>query len=242
MGDHPRVGGEKLSYSVISISREGSPPRGRGKVKVQIAQGPKMGITPAWAGKRPHTCGPCAAQEDHPRVGGEKLAARRCSASILGSPPHGRGKERSTALVGTPTRITPAWAGKSFQRARKIKERGDHPRVGGEKSGNGGVRPMWQGSPPRGRGKAHVLRPRCLRPGITPAWAGKRRSYFPAARRRGDHPRVGGEKTPCWWRHSCTTGSPPRGRGKEDVPHGGSLLLGITPAWAGKSCRRSFPA
>ena len=188
------MGGEKLSYSVISISREGSPPRGRGKVKVQIAQGPKMGITPAWAGKRPHTCGPCAAQEDHPRVGGEKLAARRCSASILGSPPRGRGKGvlifPRRAAVG----ITPAWAGKRRRAGGGTPARQDHPRVGGEKKMYRTAGACFSGSPPRGRGKVAVDHFLHSAAGITPAWAGKRAFFHDSGRMPRDHPRVGGEK------------------------------------------------
>ena len=194
----------------------------------------RHGITPAWAGKSKLALCTPSCPTDHPRAGREKNKELEGVWLPMGSPPRRRGKERSTALVGTPTRITPAWAGKSFQRARKIKERGDHPRVGGEKSGNGGVRPMWQGSPPRGRGKAHVLRPRCLRPGITPAWAGKSEGTDCARAENGDHPRVGGEKA-AYLRAVCgPRGSPPRGRGKA---RGAPLFrqhLGITPAWAGK--------
>ena len=168
------MGGEKAENLLPEICLPGSPPRGRGKEGALQSGKHRHGITPAWAGKSKLALCTPSCPTDHPRAGREKNKELEGVWLPMGSPPRRRGKERSTALVGTPTRITPAWAGKSFQRARKIKERGDHPRVGGEKSGNGGVRPMWQGSPPRGRGKAHVLRPRCLRPGITPAWAGKR--------------------------------------------------------------------
>ena len=173
MGDHPRVGGEKLSYSVISIFREGSPPRGRGKVKVQIAQGPKMGITPAWAGKRPHTCGPCAAQEDHPRVGGEKAFLFSRGAPPWGSPPRGRGKDAVLVAALLHDRITPAWAGKRRCTARREPASRDHPRVGGEKLPSIISCIVQPGSPPRGRGKGlfSTIPGGC--PGITPAWAGK---------------------------------------------------------------------
>ena len=52
---------------------------------------------------------------------------------IRKSPPRRRGKERSTALVGTPTRITPALAGKSYVFGPFRPGSWDHPRVGGEK-------------------------------------------------------------------------------------------------------------
>ena len=137
--------------------------------------------------------------------------------------------------MGTPTRITPAWAGKSFQRARKIKERGDHPRVGGEKSGNGGVRPMWQGSPPRGRGKDPAHQRGRHRPGITPAWAGKRAILAGRKAQVEDHPRVGGEKIPVEQNEVGIGGSPPRGRGKAFLFGDFDIQRRITPAWAGKS-------
>ena len=50
--DHPRVGGEKYNSAEALANRQGSPPRGRGKV---IPCGQCIGcrrITPAWAGKR----------------------------------------------------------------------------------------------------------------------------------------------------------------------------------------------
>ena len=72
-------------------------------------------------------------------------------------------------------------------------------------------------------------------PGITPAYAGKRRVVLDYNAVRWDHPRVCGEK--CW---SCEHlrgrgGSPPRMRGKVRLRQGFHLCDGITPACAGKS-------
>ena len=50
---HPRVGGEDISLSVISITRAGSPPRGRGGRGCALGGGPAEGLTPAWAGRTP---------------------------------------------------------------------------------------------------------------------------------------------------------------------------------------------
>ena len=113
--------------------------------------------------------------------------------------------------------------------------RGDHPRVGGEK----GLLPQFErpppGSPPRGRGK--VWSGAGPRPhlGITPAWAGKRRHTRWVTEMGGDHPRVGGEKRVRLTCVSGTWGSPPRGRGKGTANACRNWLMGITPAWAGKS-------
>ena len=50
--DHPRVGGEKHPASSNFFSGSGSPPRGRGKDAIGIHSFLRLGITPAWAGKR----------------------------------------------------------------------------------------------------------------------------------------------------------------------------------------------
>ena len=95
-------------------------------------------------------------------------------------------------------------------------------------------RPVFQGSPPRVRGKEERDAAANSKTGITPACAGKRdRRPRPCARHQ-DHPRVCGEKR---WRRTwqrCAGGSPPRVRGKahhllNDISH-----VGITPACAGK--------
>ena len=49
--DHPRVGGEKHSGSCRTLTRSGSPPRGRGKALTRPRRPRLAGITPAWAGK-----------------------------------------------------------------------------------------------------------------------------------------------------------------------------------------------
>ena len=91
------------------------------------------GITPAWAGKSFFVAGLGTSTRDHPRVGGEKLRMRVSKSSGLGSPPRGRGKEKVDCAVQGLTRITPAWAGKSWGSACQSRSPWDHPRVGGEK-------------------------------------------------------------------------------------------------------------
>ena len=90
--DHPRVGGEKLIKKRHSAQRQGSPPRGRGKVDRQPEAGHKTGITPAWAGKSEVSKYAAKPGEDHPRVGGEKCGMMQQPTLWLGSPPRGRGK------------------------------------------------------------------------------------------------------------------------------------------------------
>ena len=112
-------------------------------------------------------------------------------------------------------RITPAWAGKRLIVRRVVLKSEDHPRVGGEKRAN--LVPMTpnKGSPPRGRGKETVSMDPDMTIRITPAWAGKSSRAEVSGRGQEDHPRVGGEK---FSRRVCSrtaSGSPPRGRGKD---------------------------
>ena len=189
------MGGEKGAPALRAPCCRGSPPRGRGKDAVQRHATRGLRITPAWAGKRNRGCHRMADQQDHPRVGGEKMTHTGWTTAFTGSPPRGRGKAGSNLPLLPTAWITPAWAGKSYLQKMLLCSNGDHPRVGGEKTAHIGNNPIFPGSPPRGRGK--VLR--SLRSNanerITPAWAGKSSGVGWRWKRWWDHPRVGGEKT-----------------------------------------------
>ena len=90
------------------------------------------------------------------------------------------------------------------------------------------------GSPPRMRGKVQPDADGCRPPGITPAYAGKRRAAKRYKRLLWDHPRVCGEKTAPRHRLHLAKGSPPRMRGKGRCRPPVPPVLGITPACAGK--------
>ena len=89
-------------------------------------------------------------------------------------------------------------------------------------------------SPPRVRGKERLLPEKHTSSGITPAYAGKRCTRRPVQRMQRDHPRVCGEKVCGIWLKCASLGSPPRVRGKETLPEFLHVLIGITPACAGK--------
>ena len=168
-------------------------------------------------------------------MGGEKLNLPTPGTRSWGSPPRGRGKGSCKTRSLWFRRITPAWAGKRLFETVKTTITGDHPRVGGEKSGSRKRARHAAGSPPRGRGKVLLFTSFKLLNRITPAWAGKRATRSAAGSGSGDHPRVGGEKLSSGAYVAKDKGSPPRGRGKDKehppLPGAGR----ITPAWAGKS-------
>ena len=90
--------------------------------------------------------------------------------------------------------ITPACAGKREENKQTKVENGDHPRVRGEEghhfiNDSGPV-----GSPPRARGRDHVVDWEHLRIGITPACAGKSALIIFHSLLYKDHPRVRGEE------------------------------------------------
>ena len=113
--------------------------------------------------------------------------------------------------------------------------------MGGEK-GEQTARPHYHmGSPPRRRGKDKEHPPLPGAGRITPAWAGKRHTAGHWVQGTTDHPRVGGEKSVRLFCIPSRLGSPPHGRGKDCWPHSKEDVMGITPAWAGKSRRCCLP-
>ena len=170
--DHPRVCGEKHSPTLSFTPSLGSPPRVRGKGRPATYYGPRTGITPACAGKRPANSRVRPLPRDHPRVCGEKAQPRAGSRRVRGSPPRVRGKAPAARLLLLAAGITPACAGKSPAGNQQPGACGDHPRVCGEKLTTFDSGKLIPGSPPRVRGKGVCV---CVCVcGITPACAGKR--------------------------------------------------------------------
>ena len=175
--------------------QQGSPPRMRGKDAAAGRQGHRIGITPAYAGKRTGARESLPTVRDHPRVCGEKSYATRSTIRLLGSPPRVRGKEWYLQGESPAPGITPAYAGKSGWRSCCPGCNRDHPRVCGEKSQPAVRRSCAKGSPPRVRGKGVQSCNERVAVGITPAYAGKSWGRARTSSRRRDHPRVCGEKS-----------------------------------------------
>ena len=131
------------------------------------------------------------------------------------SPPHMRGKGVLDDFDGVAVRITPAYAGKRADSPPEFWTSWDHPRVCGEKFHAYECHMLTSGSPPHMRGKVK-----------------RQQATAPPGQ---DHPRICREKKcPKAW---CIgqQGSPPRMRGKVCVDVVVLRLVGITPAYAGKS-------
>ena len=199
-------------------------------------------ITPAYAGKSYGGGVSPAHGRDHPRVCGEKWRKQGAEAGAVGSPPRMRGKAGWRKCPAPWLGITPAYAGKRERGCCEAAARGDHPRVCGEKVSLLPEGAETEGSPPRMRGKDSGRQGTEDAPGITPAYAGK--SPRPSRRKppRKDHPRVCGEKRFFKVLLHPAPGSPPRMRGKAQITEHFAGVVGITPAYAGKSSTSSWSA
>ena len=131
--DHPRVCGEKPKKRVERGKPLGSPPRMRGKEACSTCVHLWYGITPAYAGKSQLEPKAHARRQDHPRVCGEKFLSFFVFCPYVGSPPRMRGKALISIKDVKQARITPAYAGKSPGKPRRVGRPQDHPRVCGEK-------------------------------------------------------------------------------------------------------------
>ena len=72
--DHPRLCGEKFSFTCFCFNIMGSPPPMRGKVYHKTKGVLSTGITPAYAGKSSADSSHTNRGRDHPRLCGEKTA------------------------------------------------------------------------------------------------------------------------------------------------------------------------
>ena len=130
-----------------------------------------------------------------------------------------RGKVATVSPTIVLTRITPAYAGKSNCR---------------KDVGKGGL-----GSPPPMRGKVILAHDFRKTAGITPAYAGKSQAKQCSGMAQWDHPRLCGEKGTRLFAKIDPSGSPPPMRGKDTASLKRWGQSGITPAYAGKSFRKT---
>ena len=171
--DHPRGCGENCRCLLRALSKAGSPPQVRGKLRYNLANVIQIRITPAGAGKTLRKACYAVAHKDHPRRCGENCHRVNFRFPLAGSPPQVRGKLHHVRQVDFPRRITPAGAGKTFfNNIGKIGNT-DHPRRCGENRESLNYATRDIGSPPQVRGKRHCIPQPFFYPGITPAGAGK---------------------------------------------------------------------
>ncbi len=173
---HPRAGGEHRLMRFLSLTTNGSSPRGRGTLQALQIFDRRIRFIPARAGNTRDELRCSRACSVHPRAGGEHLKKSNAANLEIGSSPRGRG---TLLVLGRRTwryRFIPARAGNTFEAGGMSAVTTVHPRAGGEHNlGDSAALPV-AGSSPRGRGtlkestwKRHTYR-------FIPARAGNTRS------------------------------------------------------------------
>ena len=214
--DHPRTRGEKNLLAFLDKEILGSPPHTRGKDNNTVTKADSVRITPAHAGKSFRPLFGWGRAQDHPRTRGEKGSIQYWAETVVGSPPHTRGKEVALDNQLPGEGITPAHAGKSRTGKPSSRLTRDHPRTRGEKGFHACEFPLDVGSPPHTRGKVSMSINAWYSVGITPAHAGKSDEYIQSEWVSQDHPRTRGEKSATACRSGSSWGSPPHTRGKDE--------------------------
>ncbi len=213
--DHPRVCGKHLSKSVQAYADAGSPPRMRETRTLYLMSGKPV--------------------QDHPRVCGKHSTFLGSMRYSVGSPPRMRETQFMRKENIKHLRITPAYAGNTFQNLYRHMLTRDHPRVCGKHDPEDEEETHALGSPPRMRETQFMRKENIKHLRITPAYAGNTSTWSTFKAAYTDHPRVCGKHFAVASEALSTKGSPPRMRETLPFCSSPSQLNRITPAYAGNT-------
>ena len=180
------------------------------------------GISPACAGSREHTRPP------------------PCGTALPESSPRARGAQLNHVQREPPRGIIPAYAGSTSPRRACTPSAGDHPRMCGEHIGSAFLNVTPKGLSPHSRGALPRSGPTPPPSGIIPACAGSTQSPCVDRRRRWDHPRMRGEHQGAQSAGVGRVGSSPHARGARSDDWDDGVEVGIIPACAGSTRRRTW--
>ena len=190
---HPRSRGENRAFGARQVEACGSSPLTRGKRVPPQGHGEAEGLIPAHAGKTHSRIALPRTGSAHPRSRGENYNFAHQPAALVGSSPLTRGKRRGVTQTTAETRLIPAHAGKTGDRAYPVLRQEAHPRSRGEN------RPVWPtcrtitGSSPLTRGKPDDSYATFGSIRLIPAHAGKTPQGRARRYRQPAHPRSRGE-------------------------------------------------
>ena len=192
----------------------------------------RAGSPPARAGRTIPNPESTESRWDHPRSRGKDPPMDRMNAMLSGSPPLAR--ERLFPCNGEfhKIRITPARAGKTFQVPISSHGLRGSPPLARERHA---VHLTVPGSPPLARERRIIPIRRDPVSGITPARAGKTIIQGEMTLFDRDHPRSRGKDFKVFSPSSDELGSPPLARERLRPRPIAPVVVGITPARAGKT-------
>ena len=166
-------------------------------------------ITPAYAGRTHVPDLRPSIPWDHPRLCGKDELHEPLIHELLGSPPLMREGPVKAVILLCQNRITPAYAGRTYQGHLTGQSIQDHPRLCGKDHLRADRGQDALGSPPLMREGLRLSRLQDGRNGITPAYAGRTffiESPFCVA---WDHPRLCGKDLRYQGTYLAVLGSPP---------------------------------
>ena len=129
---HPRSRGENQVAVVMILSPSGSSPLTRGKRRLLVGHGKRLGLIPAHAGKTSRSLSRSRRRRAHPRSRGENRVVGPPWVGQLGSSPLTRGKLIGLAGGSQLDGLIPAHAGKTLSQPPRALRRTAHPRSRGE--------------------------------------------------------------------------------------------------------------
>ncbi len=131
---HPRLRGERPAFACPSIPPSGSSPPARGTAPRSGARHRPTRFIPACAGNGSACASRSAAPTVHPRLRGERSAARLEGLAVNGSSPPARGTVGLSNPAGLPARFIPACAGNGRPTRASVRGWPVHPRLRGERA------------------------------------------------------------------------------------------------------------
>ena len=233
--EHPRERGEDMARKRMISPDFGAPPRARGGRSALAHLGRCAGSTPASAGRTRPSQAPARCSSEHPRERGEDVGVSCSGTGSAGAPPRARGGPAIGHGRPSPTRSTPASAGRTTHPAPAPTCRAEHPRERGEDESAANLEWLCRGAPPRARGGRSGIRTARSTDGSTPASAGRTARGTRTGSSIREHPRERGEDRIRGRSDVAREGAPPRargGRGRGPLRQG---WLGSTPASAGRT-------
>ena len=242
MQDHPRGCGEHSHARHELCKPQGSSPRMRGALGLDVINRRGKRIIPADAGSTSGSRRASSCQKDHPRGCGEHVVALDKQGGGHGSSPRMRGAHIPGLIPANQTRIIPADAGSTPQQRSGKGRYKDHPRGCGEHSVIEDGVEMAQGSSPRMRGAPCIASVVPNDVWIIPADAGSTWADNAEIDVNEDHPRGCGEHDGRQSHTQGQDGSSPRMRGALPGPVGIRHRRGIIPADAGSTQPHQAPA
>ena len=210
---HPRMRGERASFSRWILTKIGSSPHARGTLPYKEKEEAKARFIPACAGNASVWAVSRSRRSVHPRMRGEREISRRLRGFAVGSSPHARGTPSRLQSCTDARRFIPACAGNADPVKPDAGDDAVHPRMRGERLISPQAISDVLGSSPHARGTRRRFWQWSHTSRFIPACAGNAAAPQEQDRRVSVHPRMRGERRSGRPFLRTRSGSSPHARG-----------------------------